>query len=181
MNVTRILASIFELGLTVLMAVLVVYATLRALIRSNTDFNEDKELAKGNVAVGILVASLLIASANIMYQAFEPVAAMIRRHLSPGIASGGDPWRLALIAAGNLVLAFVVVVATMSFSLRVFGRLTRSKGMRAGKELEKGNVAVGILLAAVVFIVSLFVGEGVKALSKAIMPRPSSGMMRVME
>ncbi len=181
MNITRILASGFELGLTVLMAVLVVYATLRALIRSNTDFDEDKELARGNVAVGILVASLLIASANIMYQAFEPVAAMIRRHLSPGIASGGDPWKLALTAAGNLVLAFVVVVATMSFSLRVFGRLTRSRGMRAGKELEKGNVAVGILLAAVVFIVSLFVGEGVKALSKAIMPRPSSGMMRVME
>ena len=132
MRFTRILASAFELCLTVLMAVLVVYATLRALIRSNTDFDEDKELAKGNVAVGILVASLLIASANIMYQAFEPVAAMIRRHLTPG-AAAGDPWKLALAAAGNLVLAFVVVVATMSFSLRVFGRLTRARGMRAGK------------------------------------------------
>lgn len=180
MTFTSILANAFELGLTVVMAVMVVYATLRALIRSNTDFDEDKELAKGNVAVGILVASLLIASANIMYQAFEPVAAMIRRHLTPGVAAG-DPWKLALAAVGNLVLAFVVVVATMSFSLRLFGRLTRSKGMRAGKELEKGNVAVGILLAAVVFIVSLFVGEGVKALSKAIMPKPTSGMMRVME
>ena len=43
-------------------------------------------------------------------------------------------------------------VLAMSFSLRVFGRLTRSY-MRAGQELHRGNVAVGLLLSGVVLVV----------------------------
>ncbi|MBI4424294.1 MAG: hypothetical protein HY554_11230, partial [Elusimicrobia bacterium] len=68
----------------------------------------------------------------------------------------------------------------MSFSLRVFGRLTRSY-MKAGKELEKGNVAVGLLLAGVVFIVGMYIGDGVEALAKALVPQPGFGSVRVME
>jgi hypothetical protein len=56
----------------------------------------------------------------------------------------------------------------------------RTKDTRPGKELEKGNVAMGVVLSGVVIIVSLFVGEGVKALSKALIPKPSVGRMQIM-
>lgn len=180
MDWTGILASLLEFALTIVMAVLVVYATLRALIRTNTDFNEDEALLKGNLAVGILIAALLLGSANIMYRAFEPVTDLLRQYLTLSYARGMGGWRLLLGAVGNLALAFFIVVATMSFSLRLFGRLTRTDKMRAGAELQKGNAAIGILLAAVVVIVSLFVGDGVAAVSKALMPCPPAGAMRIM-
>jgi uncharacterized membrane protein YjfL (UPF0719 family) len=162
------------------MAVLVVFATLRALIRSNTDFDEDEAIRKGNTAVGVLVAALLMGSAYIMFNAFDPMADVLRRFLThPGACDLG--WRrLALYSIGNLVLAFFIVVGTMFLTLRLFGRMTRSERMRAGVELERGNVAVGILLASVVGIVSMFVGDGVKALSKAVLPAPAVGSIRIM-
>ena len=175
-----ILVSVCELLVTVAMAVLVVYATLRALIRANTDFDEDKEILKGNLAVGILVGALLLSSANIMHQAFKPVADAVHMTLTSPLAEGSRQWRLGLYALGNLALAFVIVLGTLSFSLRLFGRLSRTKDTRPGKELEKGNLAIGVLLSSVVIIVSLFVGEGVKSLSKALIPKPAIGRMQVM-
>jgi uncharacterized membrane protein YjfL (UPF0719 family) len=180
MNMMGVLASLFEFALTVVMAVLVVYCTLRALIHTNTDFNEDEALLKGNIAVGILIASLLLGSANIMCRAFEPVTDLIRQYLTLSYAREMGGWKLLFATIGNLALAFFIVVATLSFSLRLFGRMTRTEKMRAGAELQKGNLAVGILLAAVVVIVSLFVGDGVRAVSKAVLPCPAAGAMRIM-
>jgi uncharacterized membrane protein YjfL (UPF0719 family) len=176
----HIFASVLEFAITVIMAVLVVYATLRALIRTNTDFDEDKALHQGNAAVGVLIAALLLGSAHVMYRALEPVTDLLREVMASSVASELSLWKLLLAAAGNLVIGFVIVVATMSFSLRLFGKLMRREGIRAGQELEKGNLAVGILLAAVVTIVSFFVGDGVKAVSKVILPAPAAGVMRIL-
>lgn len=180
MDVVRILVSFLELILTVVMAVLVVYVTLRAMIKTNTDFNEDEEIVKGNLAVGLLVSALLLASANIMHQAFKPVVDTIHLYLTSPLVQATKQWKLVLYSVGNLVLAYFIVVATLSASLRLFGRLARTKDTRPGLELHKGNVAVGVILSSFVLIVSLFVGEGVAALSKALIPRPEVGRMHIM-
>ncbi|HBL18995.1 MAG: hypothetical protein A2X36_07405 [Elusimicrobia bacterium GWA2_69_24] len=180
MDFIRVLVSLCELLLTVVMAVLVVYMTLRALIRANTDFDEDQEILRGNIAVGLLVASLLLAAANIMHQAFKPVADTIHLYLTSPAAQTTGHWKMAFYSLGNLLLAFGIVVVTLSFTLRLFGKLTRTKDTRPGKELQKGNLAVGIILSCVVLIVSLFVGGGVKSLSEALLPKPEIGMMRIM-
>ena len=180
MNFLKVAVSVGELAITVFMAVAVVFATYRALIHANTDFDEDAQIIKGNLSVGVLVASLLLASANIMHQAFVPVADTVHLYLSSGLAGETNRGALALYALGNLVLAFVIVVFTLSFSLRVFGRLARTKDTRPGKELERGNVAMGVILSSFVLIVSLFVGEGVSSISKARIPRPNVGRMQMM-
>ena len=184
MDWVKIAVSLAELVLTIVMAVLVVYVTLRALIKTNTDFDEDREILKGNVSVGLLVAALLLASANIMHQAFKPVVDTVHLWLTSPLIEGLErttpPWKLMLYASGNLVLAYLIVVATMSVALRIFGRLTRTKKTRPGVELEKGNIAVGIILSSYVLIISMFVGEGVRAVSKALVPKPDIGRMQLM-
>jgi len=46
--------------------------------------------------------------------------------------------------AGHLAASMALAVFSISVTLRLFGRLTSH--MQEGKELEKGNIAVGILL-----------------------------------
>jgi uncharacterized membrane protein YjfL (UPF0719 family) len=179
MDFSRVALSAFELLMTIGMAVLVVYVTMRALIRTNTDFDEDKEILRGNLSVGVLVAALLLASANIMHHSFSPVADTIHAHFA-GPARAGSAWQIASYALGNLALGFVIVVGTLSLTLRLFGRLTRTERTRPGKELERGNVAMGVLLSAVVLIVSMFVAEGVQALSKALIPVPTTGRIQIL-
>jgi len=181
MDTTLVLVSVLELILAVVMAVLVVYLTLRAMIRTNTDFDSDREILKGNVGVGLLVAALLLASANIMHQAFKPVADTVHLYLTSPLVEKTQQWKLLLYALGNLTLAYFIVVGTLSISLRLFGRLAKTKNTRPGLELQKGNVAIGVILSSFVLIVSLFVGEGVSALSKALIPQPDVGRMEIMQ
>lgn len=180
MDWIKILVSAIELLLTVVMAVLVVYGTLRALIKANTDFDEDKEILKGNVSVGLLVAALLLASANIMHNAFKPIVDTVHLVLTSPLIKASEHWKLALHALGTLVLAYFIVVGTLSFSLRLFGRLARTEHTRPGLELEKGNVAIGVILSCFILIISMFVGEGVRSLTEALVPMPSVGRMRIM-
>ena len=105
MDILSVVVSFLELILTVVMAVLVVYVTLRGMIKTNTDFDSDKEIIKGNVAVGLLVSALLLASANIMHQAFKPVVDTIHLYLTSPLVQSTKQWKVALYVIGNLVLA----------------------------------------------------------------------------
>jgi heme/copper-type cytochrome/quinol oxidase subunit 4 len=71
----------------------------------------------------------------------------------------------------------MLAVVSISVTLRMFGRLERD--LRAGKELQDGNVAVGVLLAAVVVISSMYVREGASSLSKALTPQHSIGRIEI--
>lgn len=174
------LVGLVKLLVSALTAVLVVFITYKVFIKANTDFDEEKEIQKGNVAVGLLVTALLLGSANIIQNALTPLTNLLLFSLQSGAPQQMSRPRLALYAIGHLGMAFVLAVTAMSFSLRVFGRLTRSY-MRAGQELEKGNLAVGLLLAGVVFVVGMYIGDGVEALAKAVVPQPGFGQIRVME
>ena len=56
---TRLLISIFELTTSVVIAVFVIFVSYRIFILANTDFDEEDELKKGNVAVGILLSAIM--------------------------------------------------------------------------------------------------------------------------
>ncbi|MBI4424756.1 MAG: hypothetical protein HY554_13575, partial [Elusimicrobia bacterium] len=128
------LLGIVKLFVSALAAVVVVFVTYKVFIKANTDFDEELELKRGNVAVGLLVTALLLGSANIIQNALTPLTHLLLFSLQ---SEGAGPSRgkLALYAAAHLSMAFLMAVVAMSFSLRVFGRLTRSY-MKAGKELE---------------------------------------------
>lgn len=172
------LLGVGKLLLSALTAVLVVFTTYKVFIKANTDFDEEEHIKKGNVAVGLLVTALLLGSANIIQNALTPLTSVLLFSLQGGAPAMGRG-KLALYAAAHLTMAFLMAVVAMSFSLRVFGRLTRSY-MRAGQELEKGNVAVGLLLAGVVFVVGMYIGDGVESLAKSLVPQPGFGQIQLM-
>jgi hypothetical protein len=113
----------------------------------------------------------------ILQRGLSSVTSMFRLHMAAPVEGGFALWQMALMAAGHLMMSLVLALLTISITLRLFGRITRR--FRPGKELQKGNMAVGVLLSAVVVIASLYVGEGVSALSKALVPQPSLSRVQV--
>ncbi|MBI3549135.1 MAG: hypothetical protein HY078_08865 [Elusimicrobia bacterium] len=177
MDLIRFGVGLFKLAVSVLLSVGVVFITYKVFVKANTDFDEIQAIKDGNTAVGVLVAALLLASANIIFQGLTPLLNLLTVHL--GHSSSVSNWQIALYGVGNLLMAFTLSIVAMSFSLRMFGRLTRP-AMRAGVELEHGNLAVGILLSGVVLVVGLYIGDGVNALSKAIIPQPTMSSVQIM-
>lgn len=176
---TRLVVSLFEFFLSVSMSVAVVYVTYRAFIITNTDFDGEEEIKKGNVAVAVLVGGILLASSLIIQKGLYPVVSLFRLYLTTPIQQSLSQWQFILLAVAHLLLVFVVAVLTISFSLRLFGKMTTK--MKEGVELYKGNVAVGILLASVVLVVAMYISEGVSSLSKSLLPQPSIGKIQIMK
>ncbi|MEA3306690.1 MAG: DUF350 domain-containing protein [Elusimicrobiota bacterium] len=179
MFTTRLMVSTFEFLLAVIMTGLVIVITYKIFVRANPDFDMEEEIKKGNVAVGILMAAILFSASMILHKGMESVVSMFRLYMSAPADSVLSLWKIALISLGHLTMSMVLAVITISVTLRLFGRLDRE--LQAGKELQKGNVAVGVLLAGVVLVAALYVGEGVSSISKALVPQPSIGQIEIME
>lgn len=180
MFTTRILVSVFEFLLSVVMSGFIIYLTYRVFIKANPDFDMEEEIKKGNVSVGILVGTILFSASMILQKGLGSVVSMFRLYVSSPGESGLALWKLGLLSAAHLGLSMLLAVITISVTLRLFGKLVRSH-FHAGRELEKGNLAVGIILSAVVLVAALYVGEGVSAISKALVPQPSIGQIEIMQ
>lgn len=174
----RLLISIFEFGLAVVMSAFVIYLTYRTFIRANPDFDMEHEIKKGNLAVGLLVGTILISASTMLQRGMESVVGMFRLWVAAPAESNIPLWQLILLAGTHLGMSMFLAVLTISVTLRMFGRLTSH--MQEGKELQRGNLAVGMLLSAVVFVSTQYVGEGVSALSKALVPEPKLGRVQMM-
>jgi len=176
---TRVLVSVFEFVLAVIMSGLVIYTTYRIFIKANPDFDMEEEIKKGNVAVGTLMAAILFSASMILQKGMGSVVSMFRLYMSAPGENNLGLGKLILLSFGHLSISMLAAVITISVTLRLFGRL--GKTLHAGKELQKGNLAIGILLASVVVIACLYVGEGVSAVSKALVPQPSIGEIEILQ
>ena len=175
----RIMVSVFEFLLAVMMSGLVIVVTYKIFIKANPDFNMEDEIKKGNVAVGILMTAILFSASMILQKGMSSVVSMFRLYLSAPGESVLSLGKLGLLSFGHLSISMLLAVITISVTLRLFGKF--EKNLNAGKELQKGNVAMGILLAGVVLVAALYVGEGVSSISKALVPQPSIGQIEILE
>ena len=104
---------------------------------------------------------------------------MIRLHILAPTEENANVLVLLARMSGHLATSMALAVFSISVTLRLFGRLTRQ--MEEGKELERGNIAVGILLSSVVLVSSLYIKDGVSSIMKALTPQPSMGRIQVLK
>ena len=176
---TRFLVSFLEFFLSVLISVLAVFVSYRVFSKANPDFDQEEEIKKGNVAVGILLAAIMYAAGTMVQKGLFPVLNLVKFYLYAPSRQTLTQWQLPLLALGHFVMVFGLTVATISFSLRLYGRLTST--IEEGKELLKGNVAVGVVLASVVLMVSIYVGDGIGSLARALLPQVTLGKIQVLK
>lgn len=177
MFTTRVVTSLFDFGLMVVMSAFVIALTYRIFVKANPDFHMGQEIKKGNVAVGVLMAAILISASYILMAGTESSINMFRMHMLAPSEENESILRILGLIVAHLSISMMLAVVSISVTLRMFGRL--EKDLSAGKELQAGNLAVGILLGAVVLISSMYVREGVSALSKALTPQPSIGRIQI--
>ena len=179
----RLLVSLFELSLMIVLSGVVIYLIYRVFIKANPDFDMEEEIKNGNVAVGALVSVIMVSAALMLQKGVGASIGMFRLSVSAPADVSLPLWQTALLTLGHLTLTLAIAVVTISVTLRLFGKMVRGfrPDLRLGEELRKGNLAVGLLLSAVVVIATLYVGEGVSALTKALVPQPKIGTIQIME
>ena len=185
MFLKHLLVGLFELVLMTFMCGLLIYIIYRVFIKATPEIDMEKELKNGNVAVGILVASIMVSAGIMVQKGLVASVGMFKMSLFAPSEFTLPVWQTALVILGHLILSLAVTVFVLSMTLRLFAHLVRriNPELRAGRlglQLVQGNIAVGLVLSAVMFMTTLYVSEGVSALTKALVVQPSIGTIQIM-
>lgn len=158
--------GIIQLVIAILFAVVALYIGFSVLGWITKGIDEEKELAKGNVAVGILVASVFIAIGLVVQSGVSGLSVGINKALSIGILSG-DGIFTVVVAILQLLLGIVLAIGGIYLALNILDRLTT--GVEEFEELKKGNVAVALEMAGVIIAVAVIIQSGVIGITAAIL------------
>jgi uncharacterized membrane protein YjfL (UPF0719 family) len=159
MELINAFVGIIQLLVAIILAVIALYIGFSVLSRITKGIDEEKELLKGNAAVGIIIASVFFAIAIVVQSGVAGVSIGISKALA------GDYLAL-VVAAIQLVLGILLAVAAIYISLNVLDRLT--KGIDEFEEIRKGNIAVALMMAGVIVSTAVIIQSGVIGITQAL-------------
>jgi len=159
------IVGILQLVFAIVLAVVALYIGFSVLGRITKDIDEEKELAKGNAAVGIIVAAVFVAIALVVESGVSGLSASVSKALVMGIFSP-DGLIIVGLAFFQLLAGIVLAVGSIYLALRFLDKLT--KGVEEFEELRKGNVAVALEMAGVIIAVAWIIQSGVIGITAAL-------------
>jgi len=165
MNSITVVVGIVQLVIAVIFAVLALYIGFSVFGKVTKDVDEQKELKKGNVAFGIIVAAIFIAIGIMVQSGVAGISVGISKAATLGFASV-DGIVVIIVAIVQLVLGVLLAVGAIYLALSVLDRFTRE--LAEFEELKKGNVAVALEMAGVIIAVSLIIQSGITGITAAL-------------
>ena len=165
MLLTNVVVGLIQLIISIIFAVLALYIGFAVLSKINKNMDEEKEIARGNVAVGIIVAAVFVAIALVVQSGVSGLSVGINKAINVGILSVDG-----LLAIGTafiqLILGIVLAVGAIYLALYVLDKLT--KGVDEFDEIKKGNVAVALMMGGVIIAVAVIIQSGVIGITAAL-------------
>jgi len=162
---TNVVVGLIQLIVSIILAVMALYIGFAVLSKINKNVDEEKEIAKGNVAVGIIVAAVFVAIALVVQSGVSGLSVGINKALSEGILSVDGLLAIG-VAFIQLILGIVLAVGSIYLALNVLDKLT--KGVDEFEEIKKGNVAVAVMMGGVIIAVAVIIQSGVIGITAAL-------------
>ncbi|MCX9026309.1 MAG: DUF350 domain-containing protein [Candidatus Methanoperedens sp.] len=167
MDPINAVVGIIQLVISIILAVVALYIGFSVFGKITKGIDEQKELAKGNTAIGILVASVFFAIGIVVQSGVTGISSGIKaaQASAGGILSAGG---LVAIGMGilQLILGIVLAIAAIYLALNILDKLT--KGIEEFEELKKGNVAVALEMAGVIITTAVIIQSGVAGITAAL-------------
>jgi uncharacterized membrane protein YjfL (UPF0719 family) len=166
MDILNAIVGIIQLVIAIIMAVVALYIGFSVLGKITKGIDEEKEIAKGNTAVGILVASVFIAIGIVVQSGVAGISRGIS--LALNVFTTDPTWAITIlvIAVLQLVLGIVLAIVAIYLALNILDKLT--KGIDEFAELKKGNVAVALEMAGVIITTAVIIQSGVQGITAAL-------------
>ncbi|MCZ7384399.1 MAG: DUF350 domain-containing protein [Candidatus Methanoperedens sp.] len=167
MDPINAVVGIIQLVIAIILAVVALYIGFSVLGRITKGIDEEKELAKGNTAVGVLVASVFFAIGIVVQSGVAGISSSIKaaQASAGGILSAGGMLSIGM-GILQLILGIVLAIAAIYLALNILDKLT--KGIEEFEELKKGNVAVALEMAGVIITTAIIIQSGVQGITAAL-------------
>ncbi len=153
--------SLAQFALAVVLSALAAYLGVWLFDRTTPGVDEWGLLKAGNVAVGLVLGSIVLGVAIVLRPALQ-----VNSALRP---DAGAVWGVAILLglqAIQVAVGLLFAVIAIVLALWIFTRLTGELDEWA--EIARGNQAVGMLLAGVILSTSLISGVALDAILNLI-------------
>ena len=160
--IAAVFLSGVQLVLAVVLSALAAYLGAWVFNRSTPGLDEWAELRKGNPAVGIVMAAVIVGVAIILRPALQVVTLQLDTSATLEVM-----WRLGTQAT-LVVVGLFLSLGIIAFALWLFTHLTGELDEWA--EIGKGKVGVAAMLAGVVLATALLSGTALDSILKLIFP-----------
>jgi uncharacterized membrane protein YjfL (UPF0719 family) len=175
---SRTVISLCEIAaalLTVTLSLIVTYrwfapAVLKGEIRS--------ELLRGNTAFALVLGTLLASPTLVVLSTLGPIIFHVRTYFLLDAGEAFGVFALIGIAIGYVAAVLSLALITTWIAIRIFEAMTR--GIDEMAEIRRGNLAVAILLSAVIVVVAFFTQIGISALASSLVPQTPLGEVKYM-
>jgi len=165
MYLVNAVIGLVQLIIAIVFAVIALYIGFSVFNKVTKNIDGQKELAKGNVAFGIVVAAIFLAIAVVVQSGVSGISVGIGKATAQGLTSVDG-----LIAIGvafiQLILGILLAIGGIYIALNILDKLT--KGIEEFEELKKGNVAVAHEMAGVIIAVALIIQSGISGITTAL-------------
>lgn len=149
--------GVVQLIVGLILAIASIYIGLSMFGKFTKGIDEEEELKKGNVAVGILQAAIILSIANVVQSGVVGLT---------GALTLGFSVNAIIAGVIQLLVGIILAVVAIYMAINVLDKIT--KGIDEMAEIKKGNVAVAILMAGVLIAVSFVVQAGVSGIARAV-------------
>ena len=156
--------AVAQLTLGLLLAMGSVYLGIWMFDKLTEGIDEMKELQKGNVAVAILLGAIILSIANVV----EGGVYGLTQSIVPGLT----PMELSaalVIGVVNLIIGVILAILSIYVAISMLDKITVD--IDEFKELKRGNVAIAIIMAAVLFAVSFVIRGAVVSMASILSPQ----------
>jgi uncharacterized membrane protein YjfL (UPF0719 family) len=169
MDLTLVSVGLIKVIFGGLVAALGIWIAFRGLNRL-LGTNALEDLQQGNTAAGIVHAASLLALGLLVQHAIQAtsdaVDLTLRTHpLQPAMLA-----RLALSAVLHVVLSLGVGTAVLALGVMLFDKMT--PGLDELAEVRRGNIALALVLSAILVVIALLTAPGLQAALNGLIPFP---------
>jgi len=160
MELANAFIGLVQLVIAIILAVVALYIGFFVFSRITKGMDEATELARGNTAVGIIIASIFFAIALVVQSGIAGISVGIMKALA------GD-WLAIVISLLQLILGIILAIGAIYLALHILDRLT--KGVDEFEEIRKGNTAVALMMAGVIVSTAIIIQSGVIGITSALL------------
>ncbi len=154
--------KVLQFLISLAIGVFALYTGFRVFDKLTKELEEWEELKKGNVAVGIYIASIFLTLAFILK------GSLIGLYNALGAESLTTAVTLFAFSVVDAVVALLIGVLAIYIALKIIDRATPT--IDEWEELKKGNVAVALLMATVIFSLGYIIGDFVVGIGSILNP-----------
>ncbi len=179
-SILILVAGFVQLIIALGLAVFAIYVGINLLDKLTKGIEEIEELKKGNIAVGIMIAAVVISISIVIQSGIKGMTA--------GLGATADVMAiLTAIGTGFLAVIIGMVFAVIGIFMAIWLMQKILEGMNPiemvaekvtgqdlvknvnlQEELAKGNIAIGIMLAGILIAVSVVIQSGVDGIVTAL-------------